>query len=104
GLNAYAKKFPKQVLLKHSFPMTGIDIIKGYSLNLALMAGGGLMLKAVHDDLLDEIFKPNEIGSNAIAIAPARTEDGKAWLVANSHQPIEGRFAWYEAHLHSEEG
>lgn len=47
---------------------------------------------------------PNERGSNAIAIAPGRTEDGKAWLAINSHQPIEGRFAWYEAHISSEEG
>lgn len=61
-------------------------------------------MKAVHENMVQEIFKPNEIGSNAIVIAPSRTEDGKTWLLSNSHQPIEGRFAWYEAHLHSDEG
>ena len=32
------------------------------------------------------------------------TTDGKAWLLVNSHQPTEGRFAWYEAHIKSDEG
>ncbi|NUN97248.1 MAG: acylase [Candidatus Omnitrophica bacterium] len=43
-------------------------------------------------------------GSNAFAVAPKRTPDGKTHLAINSHQPWEGPVAWYEAHLHSEEG
>jgi acyl-homoserine-lactone acylase len=43
-------------------------------------------------------------GSNAIAIHPSRTETGEAYLAINSHQPLEGPVAWYEAHLQSEEG
>jgi len=104
GLNAYAAKFPKQVLLKNVFPIVGKDVIKGYMLSLTLMAGAGLSFKAVHDNMIETLFQPNEKGSNAMALSPRITEDGKTWLLVNSHQPIEGRFAWYEAHLCSEEG
>lgn len=43
-------------------------------------------------------------GSNAFAIAPSRSSDGYTRLIANSHQPMSGPYAWYEAHLVSEEG
>jgi penicillin amidase/acyl-homoserine-lactone acylase len=44
------------------------------------------------------------IGSQGIAIAPHRSEDGNTHLLVNSHQPLTGPVAWYEARLHSEEG
>lgn len=44
------------------------------------------------------------IGSNGFAIAPSRSADGHTRLVVNSHQPMNGRYAWYETHLVSEEG
>lgn len=43
-------------------------------------------------------------GSNAFAVAPARTTDGTTWLVSNSHQPWTGGVAWYEMVVHSDEG
>lgn len=43
-------------------------------------------------------------GSNAIAVNGAKTANGETFLAINSHQPLEGPFAWYEAHLNSEEG
>lgn len=43
-------------------------------------------------------------GSNGFAVAPSRSEDGHTRLVVNSHQPMSGRYAWYEVHLVSEEG
>ncbi len=45
-----------------------------------------------------------EVGSNTFAVAPSRTPDGRTHLNINSHQPYAGPVAWYEAHLHSEEG
>jgi penicillin amidase/acyl-homoserine-lactone acylase len=45
-----------------------------------------------------------ELGSNGLAVAPSRSADGHTRLAANSHQPYEGRVAWYEARLKSEEG
>ncbi|MDX2001221.1 MAG: penicillin acylase family protein [Chitinophagales bacterium] len=104
GINAYAAAHSNEVLRKKSFPVTGQDIIKGYTMNTALMAGLGMALKAVKDNKIQEYYAPNDVGSNAVAVAPKKMVDGKGYLVINSHQPIEGRMAWYEAHLCSEEG
>jgi len=43
-------------------------------------------------------------GSNGFAIAPSRSADGHTRLIVNSHQPMNGPYAWYEAHMVSEEG
>ncbi len=104
GINDYAAAHPDEVILKDALPFTTIDAIRGYTLNLSLMSGVGMALKAIKDNRIEEFMKPNETGSNAMAIAPGRTDDGKAWLLVNSHQPLEGRFAWWEAHVMSDEG
>lgn len=104
GINAYAMAHPQEVLIKNALPFSGQDVIKGYVLSLSLMSGVGMTLKAIKENRFEEFFAPNDQGSNAMAIAPSRTEDGKTWLLINSQQPIEGRFAWYEAHIYSEEG
>ncbi len=106
GLNAFAAAHPKEILRKKSFPFKEEDIIKGYTLSLSLMSGVGVALKTIKANKIEEFNNANDEGkgSNAIAIAPSRTEDGKTWLAINSHQPLEGRFAWYEAHVNSEEG
>jgi len=44
------------------------------------------------------------VGSNAVAVAPARSADGATRLLVNSHQPYTGPVAWYEAVLDSGEG
>ena len=43
-------------------------------------------------------------GSNAWAIAPAKSGDGVTRLVSNSHQPWRGGVAWYEMVVQSNEG
>lgn len=43
-------------------------------------------------------------GSNAFAIAPARSGDGTTRLLSNSHQPYRGGVAWYELVIDSDEG
>lgn len=104
GVNDYATSHPNEVLQKNALPFTVKDAIKGYTLNLTLLSGAGLALKAIKENRINDFYEPNETGSNAMAIAPQKTEDGKAWLLINSHQPIEGPFSWYEAHISSEEG
>jgi len=104
GLNDFAARYPEKVLVKRALPFTPQDVITGYTVNLSLMGGVGMALKAIRDDQIAAMYAPNNKGSNAIAIAPERTEDGATWLLINSHQPIEGPFAWYEAHLISDEG
>lgn len=108
GLNDYADSHPKEVILKKAFPVTGKELIKSSTLSVSLMAGLGMALKAVNENRIEEFLGANEIetgtGSNALAVAPEKMEDGTSYLLVNSHQPIEGRFAWYEAHVVSEEG
>ncbi len=43
-------------------------------------------------------------GSNAFALNSNKTSDGKTRLIINSHQPLDGPVAWYEAHISSDEG
>ena len=43
-------------------------------------------------------------GSNAFAVAPQRSRDDTTRLIINSHQPMTGPVAWWEAHMVSEEG
>jgi len=104
GLNDYAAAHPKEVLLKKSLPFMPQDLVKGYVLNTSLMAGVGLTLKALNEGRVDEFFNVNTIGSNGVAVAPQMMEDGMGYLNINSHQPLEGRVAWYEAHIESGEG
>ena len=104
GINDYAAAHPEEVLLKNALPFSAKDAIRGYTLNLALMGGVGMALKVIKEGRIEEFMKPNETGSNAMALAPSLTDDGKAWLLINSHQPLEGRFAWWEAHVSSDEG
>lgn len=104
GLNAYAAAHPKEVLCKKALPFTEKDLLCGGVLQTSLLAGVGMALKSIREMRIEEYFSVNDVGSNAIAIAPSQTEDGKTYLAINSHQPLEGRFAWYEAHIQSEEG
>jgi len=105
GLNTYAKEHEEEVISDHLFPVTESDVIKGYTLKLALMAGMGLALKATKENKIDMFFSVNDTkGSNAFAISKDKMEDSCTLLMVNSHQPIEGEFAWYEAHVNSEEG
>lgn len=104
GVNDYARTHPEEILDPALFPVRPQDVIAGYCVSGALMSGVGMALKAIREDRISLFYAPNETGSNAIAIASHRTEDGRSWLLLNSHQPNEGRFAWYEAHICSEEG
>lgn len=107
GLNDYAARHPHEVINKKAFPVTPQELVKSSTLSVALMAGTGMALKAVNENRIEEFFGSNEFfgtGSNAMAVSPERMEDGKGYLLVNSHQPIEGRFAWYEAHINSNEG
>ena len=47
---------------------------------------------------------PDENGSNAFALAPKLSPEGKTRLISNSHQPLRGNVAWYELVVHSDDG
>ncbi|MFZ9028936.1 MAG: penicillin acylase family protein [Crocinitomicaceae bacterium] len=111
GINAYAAAHPEEVLVKRSFPMTVMDYLTGYNLVIHFFSDTGQTLQALFGnnieplkELGDESKKEKAIGSNAFAIRKQKTTDGKTYLNVNTHQPLEGPFSWYEAHINSEEG
>ena len=56
-------------------------------------------------ELPDTIWRDSApMGSNSFAVSPHRTENEETFLLINAHQPWNGPIAWYEVHLHSEEG
>lgn len=104
GINSYAIHHPDEVLLKGVFPIDPKDILKAYMLSMTFMTH-------VHFDIgkiIKGYITRDEIefgtGSNGFAVNNSKTKDGKTYLAINSHQPLEGPFAWYEAHLNSDEG
>ncbi len=111
GINAYASAHPDQVLIRGSFPMTVLDYLTGYNLVIHFFSDTGQILQALFgnnieplEELENENRKEKSIGSNAFAMSNRKTTDGKTYLNINTHQPLEGPFSWYEAHLNSDEG
>jgi penicillin amidase/acyl-homoserine-lactone acylase len=120
GMNYYAELHPEEVkpAVHRLLPATGKDIVVGFVLTGNRRCG--------LDDAFEELFGPERkreiskksithtsqtsplrnspVGSNAFAVAPSRSADGKTRLACNSHQPWTGPESWYEAHVHSEEG
>jgi penicillin amidase/acyl-homoserine-lactone acylase len=112
GFNAFTRDNPSEVKHPELLPITGKDIIAGHMLRHPLFYGfDGPVLELFGDERANTVSKApynpkpkDPIGSNATAIAPSRTEDGSTYLIINSHQPLTGPVAWYEAHIESGEG
>lgn len=105
GVNAYAKSHPKDVMLKKLFPLQPQDLIAGYLLGLMEITNTrGELEKIMNGSIAKDIPKEVSRGSNAIALNANKTKDGDTYLAINSHQPMEGWYSWYEAHLVSDEG
>ena len=114
GLNHYAYNNPDQVI-RGLFPVSGKDIIAGFVHRMPLMFGLDNILSdlasnkkpylaANLDTQEKNQFEQRLLGSNVVAVSPARSADGHTRIAINSHQPWTGPVAWYEAHLKSEEG
>ncbi|MBC7891341.1 MAG: penicillin acylase family protein [Sphingobacteriaceae bacterium] len=104
GLNDYARAHPKEVLVKKLFPLTVRDYAATTVLSLSVISGADDVLKGILAGKAPDLDSFKIGGSNAFAIHPSKTTDGQAYLAINSHQPLEGPVAWYEAHLCSEQG
>ena len=119
GLNHYAALHPDQALAD-LYPVRGRDVVAGFVHKLPLFFGVDKALTRMVDgpeveDSESSGADPQAAslfagptrqvkGSNAVALAPKKTTDGSTVLVVNSHQPWTGPVAWYEVHLHSEQG
>ena len=106
GLNAFAKKFPDKVLVKKSFPMTTKEYLVGFNFIIHFFSDISKLLKDLYSNNIPLIQDSslNNIGSNGFAFNKRKTKDQKTYININTHQPLEGPFSWYEAHLCSEEG
>ena len=119
GLNLYAAHHPDQTW-QGLAPFTAQDVVAGFMFKTPFFYGLDKSLKSLFDPArkLEIALSPNgadtswslteprgvELGSNAIAVAPKRSADGATRLLINSHQPMTGPVAWYEAHLQSQTG
>jgi len=101
GLNAFVAAHPKQVRIKKAFPITGKDMIKGYTLRMILISYAHGKVEEIVKGKFDI---PEAKGSNAFALAAPKTTNGNTMLCVNPHVAFEGAFSWYEAHLKSDEG
>ena len=101
---------------KEYYPVNKIDLISSFAIQNIFFAQIDnaiqelmSMPKAVKSAELDKggeslAFANLVAGSNAFALNSNKTSDGKTRLIINSHQPLEGPVAWYEAHISSDEG
>ncbi len=114
GVNHYAALHPDESV-RGLFPVSGKDIVAGFVHRTPLMFGldrvlGKLASEVKPDFAFDKDtknwgpFDQTLLGSNVVAVGPSRSADGFTRIAINSHQPWTGPVAWYEAHLHSEEG
>jgi acyl-homoserine-lactone acylase len=106
GLNAFAKKYPDEILESSLFPITPQKLLRYTQLQLFISNGAGNLVSGIVNNNLSwpyEIEQDTK-GSNLIAISRSRTQSDETFLAINTHQPLEGPTSWYEAHLVSEEG
>lgn len=117
GVNYYAALHPEKAV-PGTPPATGKDIAAGFMFKAPFFYGLDKALIAVFEGRIGDseglskegvdAFLPATtqlpVGSNAVAVSPARSADGATRLLVNSHQPFTGPVAWYEAVLLSGEG
>ncbi len=119
GINLYAAENPGTTW-RGLAPFTDKDVIAGFMFKTPFFYGLDKPVTALFEGKadLELALAPDqesmawtvtesplfERGSNAIAVAPLRSTDQKTRLLINSHQPMTGPVAWYEAHLHARRG
>jgi len=119
GINLYASEHPESVW-RGLAPFTAEDIVAGFVFKTPFFYGLDKPLLDLFDEdsELEITLAPrgdklawtlgkrgiSERGSNAYAVSAKRSGENKTQLLINSHQPLTGPVAWYEAHLKAEEG
>jgi acyl-homoserine-lactone acylase len=123
GVNYYAALHQEKVI-RGALPLTGKDVAAGfvfktpffYGLDRVLLklsspessnTAASLSPASLSKNGQDAFLVTHElipVGSNAVAVSPARSTDGATRLLVNSHQPYVGPVSWYEAVLESGQG
>jgi acyl-homoserine-lactone acylase len=113
GINHYLLKNQPNNVPKEVYPVKGEDLIAGFMHKTPFFYGLNKVLSQVMADKYPQKTKMysyfpdvygESMGSNVFAVSPTRSENGHTLFMSNTHQPWEGPTAWYETHLHSEEG
>lgn len=104
GVNAFAKAYPKRVLLKDAFPVNPKEVIQGYVVAFSFLSGVGDAVAASMSGDFTDLQSRMALGSNAFALNSSLTADGHTYLCTNPHFMTDGPLSFYEAHLCSEEG
>lgn len=119
GLNLYASRNPEKIW-RGLAPFKAEDVIAGFVFKTPFFYGLDKTLLELFENKrgVELALEPSsegaawrvrnrsgaELGSNAIAVSAQRSGDKTTRLLINSHQPMTGPVAWYEAHLKSDEG
>jgi len=114
AINLYGVENPEKVA-PGLLPATEYDVVAGYTWMTPFFYRLDSKLEELFTDenkpavspwqQTSSLSLPEAVrGSNAFAVAPSRSADGHTRLLVNSHQPMNGPYAWYEAHMVSEEG
>ncbi|MCX8019800.1 MAG: penicillin acylase family protein [Chitinophagaceae bacterium] len=104
GLNDYARKNPGLVKYKKAFPFDEKDYMTATLFSVTLFCGVEDALRKIYSGGVKTLPGFVAGGSNAIAMNSQKTISGESFLVLNAHQPNTGPFAFYEAHLCSQQG
>ena len=107
AFNHYAETHAQDILVKKLFPVSEKDALKGFVFNFLLMNHAVVDIAKVFKgkmDLYKTLGNLQGVGSNAMAYSPNKTADGKTYLVANPHQPIDGIEGFYEVAIYTDEG
>lgn len=115
GINAYAEQHPDALdpAMRRVLPATPEDVLAHAQrvVHFTFVASPELVAqaqRALRGDADGEGESPADadpdgarrlLGSNAWAVAPARTADGNALLLINPHLPWGDLFTWYEAQI-----
>ncbi len=119
GLNLYASENPDKTW-RGLAPFTAEEVVAGFVFKTPFFYGLDGVLTGLFDEerQMEIALDPNngarafevraksgaELGSNAMAISAQRSGENTTRLLINSHQPMTGPVAWYEAHIKSDQG
>lgn len=119
GMNLYAAQNPQQTWAGLA-PFYAEDVIAGFVFKTPFFYGLDKTLLELFENKrgVELALEPSsqgqawrvrprsgaELGSNALAVSAQRSGDNTTRLLINSHQPMTGPVAWYEAHIQSEQG
>ena len=119
GINLYAAEHPEATWAGLA-PFRAEDVVAGFIFKTPFFYGLDKVLQGLFEgntereialapskDTAAFMMAPKSgavLGSNAIAVSAERSGEDITRLLINSHQPLTGPVAWYEAHLISEQG